>query len=101
MVSTHVDKQEFLATYPDTHTKALCVNNIKAGFAATGLVSYDPNRVLSNLHIGTGNTTPPQSDLQTNWTPETPQNITTLQMQAHAVTQSLNRGSHSPPSSVE
>ena len=77
------------------------MNNIKARFAAIGLVLYDLNRVLSNLHIGTGNTTPPQSDLQTNWTPETPQNITTLQMQAHAVTQSLNRGSHSPPSSAE
>ena len=49
----HIDKQEFLAAYPTARAKALYVNNIKARFAAIGLVLYDLNRVLSNLHIGT------------------------------------------------
>jgi len=42
----HINKREFLPLYRQARQIALYQNNILAGFAATGLVPYSPNRVL-------------------------------------------------------
>ena len=47
----HIDKHEFLPLYRQARQTALHQNNIRAGFAATGLVPYSPNRVLVQLHV--------------------------------------------------
>ena len=53
---------------------AFSANNIEAGFAVTGLIPYDPDRVLPGLNTGVGNINPPEQNLRTNWVPEnTPQ----------------------------
>lgn len=46
----HIDKHEFLLLYKQARQLALLSNNIQAGFAATGLVPYSPDRVLLQLH---------------------------------------------------
>ena len=46
----HIDKQEFLSIYQQARTEALHQSNVRSGFAATGLVPYNPDRVLSLLH---------------------------------------------------
>jgi len=46
----HINKHEFLPLYRQARQIALHQNNIRVGFAATGLVLYSPNRVLSQLH---------------------------------------------------
>ena len=46
----HIDKREFLPIYRQARQAALHQDNIRAGFAATGLVPYDPDRVLLLLH---------------------------------------------------
>ena len=46
----HIDKHEFLPLYRQARPIALHRNNILAGFAATGLVPYSPDRVLAQLH---------------------------------------------------
>ena len=47
----HMDKLEFLYIYPQVQQKVFTPVNIKSGFAAMGLVPFDPNRVLSPLQI--------------------------------------------------
>jgi hypothetical protein len=42
----YINKHEFLPLYRQARQTALHQNNIQAGFAATGLVPYSPNRVL-------------------------------------------------------
>jgi hypothetical protein len=95
----HIDKQEFLAAYPGTRAEALNTNNIKAGFTATGLIPFNPSRVLSKLQTGMSASepdsetpetrTPPEPQPEAHWTPKTPRDIRTLEMQADALTQSL------------
>ena len=45
----HISKEEFLIAYLAVHNSLFSTSNIKAGFAATGLVPNDPERVLSQL----------------------------------------------------
>jgi hypothetical protein len=78
----HIDKQEFLRLYQQARTEALHSSNIQSGFAATGLVPYNPDCVLSRLHVQLRTPTPPlQSQNRAVWTSETPHNITELQYQ--------------------
>ena len=44
---SHIDKQEFLQLYQQVRPKALHSANIQSSFAATGLVPYNPSRVLA------------------------------------------------------
>jgi len=46
----YINKYEFLPLYRQARQAALHRNNIQAGFAATGLVPYNPDHVLSLLH---------------------------------------------------
>ena len=55
----HIDKLEFLPLYQQARTEALHSRNIKAGFAAAGLVPYNPSRVLAHLHAEFHTPTPP------------------------------------------
>jgi hypothetical protein len=49
----HIDKYDFLPVYR--------IVNIQSSFVATGLVSYDPERVLSKLYTQLKTPTPPSS----------------------------------------
>ena len=57
----HIDKQDFLIAYYSAHIEAMSPANIKSSFAATGLVLYNPSRVLSELHTQLKTPTPPSS----------------------------------------
>ena len=46
----YINKREFLPLYRQARQAVLHQNNIQAGFAATGLVPYSPERVLAQLH---------------------------------------------------
>jgi hypothetical protein len=45
--------------YLITRTEAASIANIQSGFAATGLVLYNPERVLSKLYTQLKTPTPP------------------------------------------
>lgn len=57
----HIDKLDFLEAYPKAHTEAFKSENIKNSFAATGLVPFQPDRVLLQLNIQLKTPTPPGS----------------------------------------
>ena len=77
----HISKEEFLAAYLTTHQASFTTKNIQAGFAATGLVPYEPERVLSNLNpvIRTPSPVPSAESL---WESKTPRNLTEVARQA-------------------
>ena len=98
----HIDKQEFLRLYQQARAEALHENNIRSGFAATGLVPYEPDRVLSLLHAQFRTPSPqlyPQA--QTEWTAETPHDIIELQHQMELIKQYIKYHMQSPPSPTE
>ena len=98
----HIDKCEFLPLYRQARQTALHQNNIRAGFAATGLVPYSPDRVLSQLHAEFQTPLPqrrPPSNAS--WAAETPHNITELQQQTALLKRYLKQRMHSPPSPTE
>ena len=45
----HIDKQDFLQAYYTAHIESISLANVQSSFAATGIVPYDPERVLSKL----------------------------------------------------
>ena len=57
----HIDKYDFLQAYLTARTESVSIANIQSGFAGTGLVPYDPERVLSKLHTQLKTPTPPSS----------------------------------------
>jgi hypothetical protein len=91
----HINKQEFLPLYQQARASALHKNNIRSGFTATGLVLYEPDRVLSLLHTQLHTPSPqlqPQAD-PSPYTAATPHNITDLQQQTILLEQQLKRHS--------
>jgi len=97
----HIDKSDFLSAYLTARTEALISNTIRSGFAATGLVPYDPEYVLSKLNtqLRTPTPPPPPATKQAPWVPETPHNIQELEFQAKAIGDYIQRrtaGSSSP-----
>lgn len=97
-----IDKQEFLTTYQQARIEALHQNNIRSSFIATGLVPYDPDRVLSLLHAQSHTPSPqlrPQT--QSAWTAETPHDLIELENQSKLIKQYLRHRTQSPPSPTE
>ena len=97
----HIDKSDFLLAYFTARTGSLTSNTIYSGFAATGLVPYDPERVLSKLNTQLRTPTPPLLLItqQASWVPETPHNIQELELQAKTIGEFIQRrtaGSSSP-----
>ena len=93
----HIDKDEFLDIYPRIHILIFSEQNIKSGFRATGLVPYNPERVLSSLTV-VRTPSPPLTaiDNEITWTVETPHTVAQLQQQAQLVRDLVNRQSQSP-----
>jgi hypothetical protein len=99
----HIDKQDFLEAYYIAHTETMNSANIYSSFAATGVVPYDPERVLSKLNtqLQTPTPPPPSSIEQGPWVPETPHNSTQLELQSKAIKGFLRRRTKSPPSPTD
>ena len=55
----YIDKFDFLNAFPTARNKAFKAEIVKNSFTATGLVPYDPNRVISKLRIQLHTPTPP------------------------------------------
>ncbi|RFU25453.1 hypothetical protein B7463_g10893, partial [Scytalidium lignicola] len=97
----HIDKEDFLEIYPIVRQQTFKPTTIQNGFAATGLVPYDPERVLAKLQVQVDKTpTPPGSTHSSNsgvrWIPETPHNPIQLQLQSQTIHRLLKE-QNSPP----
>jgi hypothetical protein len=88
----HIDKPDFLHAFHVARTEAMTLANIQSSFAATGLVPFDPERVLSKLHTQFKTPTPPSTSHANNapastqaWAFETPHDTAQLVLQANAM----------------
>jgi hypothetical protein len=99
----HVDKVDFLRAYYTARIIAITASTIQSGFAATGIVPYDPDRVLAKLCTQLRTPTPPGDlpQLQGQWIPETPHNVSELELQAKAIKDYIQRRTQSPPSPTD
>jgi len=99
----HINKQDFLEAYYNAHVETMNPANIQSSFTATGVLLYDPERVLSKLNTQLRTPTPPPtSELGLGpWAPETPHNIAELELQTRAIKDYLKRRTKSPPSPTE
>ena len=64
----YITKEEFLPAFFTAHQQTMTTGNITSGFRATGLVPFDPERVLENLGPVIEATPSPRSS-QTSWNP--------------------------------
>jgi hypothetical protein len=99
----HIDKPDFLQAYYETRKEALIMSHIQSGFSATGLVPYNPDRVLEKLHVTLRTPTPPVIPPQTSspWIPETPHNIRGLERQTKTIKEYIRRRIQSLPSPTD
>ena len=75
----YINKCKFLPLYRQARQTVLHQNNIQAGFAVTGLVPYDPDRILIQLHAKYRTLLPQHcSPSNASWAAETPYNVTEL-----------------------
>jgi hypothetical protein len=97
----HIDKLDFLEAYPFARIEAYKPATIKNSFAATGLIPFCPDRVLSKLDICLRTPTAPASrgsESSRNFTPKTPFTEKQLRRQASSIKALLRLRSQSPPS---
>jgi DDE superfamily endonuclease/Tc5 transposase DNA-binding domain len=103
----HIDKQDFLEAYHTAHIETMNQSNIHSSFAATGVVPYNPERVLAKLNTQLRTPTPPPLPLplpaldQGPWIPETPHNTAQLELQSKAIKDYIRRRTRSPPSPTD
>ena len=57
----YIDKPDFLTAYHKARTEAMTPAIARSGFAATGLVPFNPERVLEKLNTQIRTPTPPTS----------------------------------------
>ena len=83
----HINKHDFLTAFPTARTMAYKAENIRNGFAATGLVPFDPDRVYQQLDIQIRTPTPPRSQGSNSQSScfQTPHNPRQIQHEATAI----------------
>ena len=95
----YINKDDFLTLYKEICPAVFQSATIQSGFKATGITPFNPDRVLSELHIQMQTLSPPQVLTQAlPWDPETLYNITELQLQTKAIQQLIRYRIQSPPS---
>jgi DDE superfamily endonuclease len=88
----YIDKPDFLHAYHTTRIEAMTLANVQSSFAATGIVPFDPERVLSKLHTQFKTPTLPSTSHANNapsntqaWAFEIPYDTAQLVLQANAM----------------
>ena len=80
----HITKEEFLPTFLTAYRQSMTPETITSGFKATGLVPFDPQRVLDKLGPIIKATPSPRSS-QTSWNPQTLKTLPQIKRQSQLV----------------
>lgn len=91
----HITKLDFLAKFPAARAACYKLCIIKNSFAVTGLIPFDPNRVIENLNIQLKTPSSPPSN-GSDFSLKTPQNPKQLGKQVSLMKALLRRRSASP-----
>jgi hypothetical protein len=98
----HIDKHDFLTAFPTARMMAYKAENIRNGFAATGLVPFNPDRVYQQLDIQVRTPTPPPSRASNSQSScfQTPSNPRQLQRHATTIKRLIGQRTTSPLSPI-
>jgi hypothetical protein len=80
----HISKEEFLPAFFTAHQQVMRTENIASGFKATGLIPFNPERVLDKLGPIVKATPSPRSS-QTSWNPQTPKTLPEIKKQSQLI----------------
>ncbi|EED15788.1 pogo transposable element, putative [Talaromyces stipitatus ATCC 10500] len=93
----HIDKMDFLTAFPQARTVAYKAQTIRNSFTATGLVPFNPDRVIQQLNIRLKTPTPPPSRSSNTASSclQTPQNIRQFIRQSTTINKHINERTES------
>jgi hypothetical protein len=94
----HIDKINFLITFPKAHIMAYKAKTIQNSFRATRLVPFNPDQVYQQLTIQLKTPTPPpsqSSNTQSSYL-QTPQNPHQFKRQLTTIKRHINQHTRSP-----
>ncbi len=102
----HVNKEDFIRMYIEASSQIFTEETIRNSFSATGLVPFNPARVLDNLIYMAQTPSPPpeapiQNPLSSPWQSETPRTLRQLEKQNQLIQNTLQRSSQSPTKPLE
>ncbi|KAL3713144.1 hypothetical protein TMatcc_001847 [Talaromyces marneffei ATCC 18224] len=94
----HIDKLDFLMAFPKARTEAYKARTIQNSFVATGLVPFNPDRVIQQLNIQLKTPTPPPSRSSNTQSSclQTPQNIRQFVRQTTTIKRRISERTGSP-----
>jgi hypothetical protein len=99
---THISKLEFLSAFRIAFFTSITQKNIQGGFAGTGLLPFNPERVLSKLDVLLRTPTPPEilPITRQHWVSKTPQNAYEASLQSEHIKARISTHQNSSPSSI-
>jgi DDE superfamily endonuclease/Tc5 transposase DNA-binding domain/helix-turn-helix, Psq domain len=99
---THITKEDFIPAFRAAFQDSLTENNIQGGFRGSGLVPFDPERVISTLDLKLRTPTPQNSRPSTAdpWTSLTPHNPTQTTSQTSFIKERVTRHQGSSPTAI-
>ncbi|EED12353.1 conserved hypothetical protein [Talaromyces stipitatus ATCC 10500] len=98
----HIDKIDFLTTFPKARTMAYKAQTVRNSFIATGLVPFNPDRVYQQLTVRLKTPTPPlsrSSDTQSSCL-QTPQNPRQFKRQMTTMKKRISRHTRSSSEAI-
>ena len=99
----HVDKIDFLTAFPEARTRSYKAETIRSGFAAAGLVPFDPDRVYQQLTIQLKTPAPPPSPSSNTQSSclQTPRNPRQFKRQLNTMKRRISRRTRSPSEVID
>jgi hypothetical protein len=99
----HIDKIDFLNAFQEARMMAYKPETIRNGFAATGLVPLDPDRVYQQLNVQVNTPSPPPSRSSNTQSSclQTPQNPRQFKRQITTIKKRLSRRTRSPSEVID
>ncbi len=97
----HISKLEFLCAFREAFFISITEKTIRGGFIGTGLVPFDPERVISKLDVQLRTPTPPEPSVVANpWVSKTPQNPLEADSQTGLIKTRISNHQSSSPTSM-
>jgi hypothetical protein len=99
----HIDKIDFLTAFPSARTMAYKAQTIRNSFTATGLVPFNPDRVIQQLTIQMKTPTPPPSRSSNTQSSclQTPQNPRQFKRQMTTIKRRISQRTRSPSEVID
>jgi DDE superfamily endonuclease len=98
----HITKLEFLSAFREAFFIAMTAKNALGGWAGSGLVPYDPERVISRLDVQLRTPTPPGQvePLPSQWSTKTPHNAIEANSQQELIKARIQSHQNSSPTTL-